>query len=174
MTLESCAAFCASFPYFGVEYGRECFCGSDPVAAGGVLAASVSQCNMPCAGNGTEICGAGNRLSVYYDPAKNGPSTGGGNLGSTKKGCYTETTAGRTLAAKGFGDDNMTLQMCAMSCAGYKYWGVEYGRECFCGNTIQPLAELVSDSECNMLCVGDDSEFCGAGNRVMIYERAMD
>ncbi|KAM7198966.1 WSC domain containing protein [Rhypophila sp. PSN 637] len=174
MTLEECATFCHSFPYFGVEYGRECFCGADPVASGGQLAPSITECNMPCAGNSTEICGAGNRLSVYHDPAKLGPSTGGSNLGSTKKGCYTETGAGRTLAAKGFGDDNLTLEGCAIGCVGYKYWGVEYGRECFCGNTIQPAAELKADSECNMVCAGNAAELCGAGNRIMVYERVSD
>jgi len=24
----------------------------------------------------------------------------------------------------------MTLEMCASNCAGFKYWGVEYGAEC--------------------------------------------
>ncbi len=27
MALESYAAFCSQYQYFGVEYARECFCG---------------------------------------------------------------------------------------------------------------------------------------------------
>ncbi|KAF2136073.1 uncharacterized protein K452DRAFT_207182, partial [Aplosporella prunicola CBS 121167] len=28
LTVESCASFCDASVYFGVEYGRECYCGS--------------------------------------------------------------------------------------------------------------------------------------------------
>lgn len=69
----------------------------------------------------------------------------------------------------------MSLQMCAGLCAGYKYWGVEYGRECFCGNVIEPAAVTAGvrpDGECDMVCAGDSTVLCGAGNRVMIYEKA--
>jgi hypothetical protein len=30
-----------------------------------VLATSDSDCNMPCGGNSAEMCGAGNRMSIY-------------------------------------------------------------------------------------------------------------
>ena len=34
--------------------------------AGGIPAPEgLAGCNMPCAGNGSEFCGAGNRLDVY-------------------------------------------------------------------------------------------------------------
>jgi hypothetical protein len=32
---------------------------------GGALAANRGDCDMPCAGNSQEVCGAGDRLSLY-------------------------------------------------------------------------------------------------------------
>lgn len=46
---------------------RECFCGDRLVESSQVK--DTDECNIPCAGNrGTiqQICGAGNRLNVYY------------------------------------------------------------------------------------------------------------
>ncbi|TVY28792.1 WSC domain-containing protein [Lachnellula hyalina] len=63
MTLESCADFCAGYTYFGTEYARECYCG-DVFEEGSVEAAAVD-CSFACAGDAGELCGAGNRLSVY-------------------------------------------------------------------------------------------------------------
>lgn len=63
MTLEACANFCQGYTYFGTEYASECYCGN--VFGAGSVEANVQDCSMPCAGNSSEYCGAGNRLSVY-------------------------------------------------------------------------------------------------------------
>jgi hypothetical protein len=67
MTLEGCALFCEGYEYFGTEYGRECYCGNG--FAEGSVEAPGSECSMPCAGDGGELCGNGNRLSVYSKTA---------------------------------------------------------------------------------------------------------
>ena len=44
----------------------ECYCGDlDDLTSGGSVSAPESDCNMPCPGNGSYLCGAGNRLSLY-------------------------------------------------------------------------------------------------------------
>jgi hypothetical protein len=65
-TIESCIATCIAAGNYvaGLEYSTQCFCG-DAIYDGGVMASSDSQCNMPCGGNTAEMCGAGNRMSVY-------------------------------------------------------------------------------------------------------------
>jgi hypothetical protein len=63
MTLEVCATFCEGYTYFGTEYGAECYCG-DEFGAGSVVA-PTGDCRMACNGNTQQLCGAGNRLSVY-------------------------------------------------------------------------------------------------------------
>lgn len=45
-------------------------------------------------------------------------------------GCQTEATNARALAGAAFASDTMTLEICATNCAGFKYYGTEYGREC--------------------------------------------
>ncbi len=50
----------------GMEYGRECWCGNEAaVKSLGRTFYPESDCNMPCPGNASTICGAGNRLSYY-------------------------------------------------------------------------------------------------------------
>ncbi|KAL2130999.1 hypothetical protein VTI74DRAFT_5681 [Chaetomium olivicolor] len=67
MTLEKCAAFCDGYAYFGAEYGRECYCGN--AFSQGSIEAAAADCSMACAGNAGELCGNGNRLSVYSKAA---------------------------------------------------------------------------------------------------------
>jgi hypothetical protein len=50
-----------------VEYADECFC-SDSYS-GPVTTASASDCHMPCTGDSTETCGAGNRAQIYTNPS---------------------------------------------------------------------------------------------------------
>lgn len=151
MTLESCAANCTAagnFAYFGVEYARECYCGNSLAASSSE--APDSECNMLCAGDATEYCGAGNRLELYAKPSSGG--TGTTTITSTTAsaaqptatlgrkdtvgdyvfvGCQTEATeGGRALEGKSWADDGMTLEGCAEACSGWEYFGVEYGREC--------------------------------------------
>lgn len=44
-------------------------------------------------------------------------------------GCHTEATSGRALTGKAYYDDLMTTEKCAAACAGYAWFGTEYGRE---------------------------------------------
>lgn len=63
LTLEACADFCGAYQFFGAEYGRECYCGNE--LAESAAEVSAEECSMACAGDGTALCGNGNRLSVY-------------------------------------------------------------------------------------------------------------
>lgn len=78
LTLESCAAFCASagYPYMGTEYAGECYCAQKLASTG--TNATIWDCNMGCSGNVTEACGAANRLSLYQlsNAVSNGTTQG--------------------------------------------------------------------------------------------------
>lgn len=65
----------------------------------------------------------------------------------------------------------MTLAACQAYCSAYTYFGVEYARECYCGNSFGTGSTLVADSDCSMTCAGEAAEFCGAGNRLSVYAR---
>jgi len=66
MTVESCVANCigSNYTVAGLEYGTQCSCGN-AITEGGTLAPADTDCNMACGGNAKEMCGAGNRMSLY-------------------------------------------------------------------------------------------------------------
>jgi len=76
MTIESCRAECSrrGFAFAGLQYSSQCFCGSTHGQYG---QKSDAECNMPCAGNGGQRCGAAWRNSVW----KSGAAAGGGGGG---------------------------------------------------------------------------------------------
>lgn len=178
MTVEACASFCTpTYSLFGLEYGGECWCAN--VFGTGAVAAPDTDCSFDCGGNAAEKCGAGNRLSVYSTtptaPAEPVHVATAG--GYTRFGCYTEGNGTRALAdfqEVDYSTTGMTVEKCATFCGGHSsaLFGVEYGGECYCGSEA-PFAASGSvaapDSDCNMLCNGSPSEFCGAGNRLDIY-----
>ncbi|RDL33881.1 WSC containing protein [Venustampulla echinocandica] len=177
MTVEICAGLCLpTYTLFGLEYGGECWCAN--VFGTGAVAAPETECSMPCGGSATEICGAGNRLSVYSTtPAAPAapvhvPAAGG----YTRTGCYTEGNGTRALSgAEEVNYATMTVEICAAFCAtgSFQVMGVEYGGECYCGSLTQFSASgsvVAPDSECSMLCAGNSTEYCGAGNRLDLYQ----
>lgn len=89
------------------------------------------------------------------------------------QGCYTEATNKRALSAKTYADDKMTLESCASFCKAYAFFGTEYGRECYCGDALNTGSALATNQkDCNFACAGDKSEYCGAGNRLELYQKA--
>jgi hypothetical protein len=225
MTLESCAAFCAAYTYFGVEYGRECYCGNG-FGEGSVKAANQDDCSFLCPGDKFEFCGAGNRLELYVKGAafstssasssastssatsssfsssvsSSSSSSSSSSASSTSSrtstttssstsavptlshrskvgaynlvGCWTEGQGIRALSGATFAYDGMTLESCMANCAGFTYWGTEYGRECYCSNFTDPSSASAPLTDCNMVCGGDATEYCGSGNRLELYSSA--
>lgn len=173
MTLENCAAFCDGYKYFGTEYAGECFCGNTvhPTST----EASLEDCSMTCTGNPYQYCGGPNRLELYETDgvvAPAGPSQPVTVGTWTFYGCVTEATAARALGSDSLAADTLTLEDCAEFCAGYQYFGAEFGRECYCGNSFGTGSTEAPAGDCTMTCAGDSSQFCGAGNRLSVYEAA--
>ncbi|EME89605.1 uncharacterized protein MYCFIDRAFT_128488, partial [Pseudocercospora fijiensis CIRAD86] len=173
-TIEKCTKTCADGgnTIAGLEYGTQCFCGKSL----GYLATQVieSSCSFTCPGNSTETCGGSGRLSLFSNgrpvlqEAPGTPETVGDFYYVS---CYTEPSNGaRALAGKGTSSNSMTLETCANFCSSYQYFGTEYGSECYCGNSFSAGANRTSDSDCNMLCSGATNEFCGAGDRLTVYQ----
>lgn len=62
MTVEKCAAFCAGWTYFGLEYAHECFCGDTYTSR---TPKADEECYMKCTGNPSQLCGAGDRIAIF-------------------------------------------------------------------------------------------------------------
>ncbi|CAO1628788.1 unnamed protein product [Sympodiomycopsis kandeliae] len=172
-TVESCTAACSAAGYSitGLQ-GNTCFCGN---ALSYQSAKVVDKgCSFTCPGNSAELCGGTSRLSIYSSstPASRPKSAVAQTAGTFKyQGCYVDSGP-RTLSGSASAGDNMSADKCAANCAGYQYFGVEYARECYCGNTINNVA-AGSEGECNYICMGDNTQICGGSSRINIYNNTV-
>lgn len=75
----------------------------------------------------------------------------------------SEPSSGRLFHKQVINLADMTQEKCLQACWMYKYAGIEYGRECWCGDqvnwqgdggTATPGAN-VSESQCSFSCPGD-------------------
>jgi hypothetical protein len=142
---------------------------------------------MPYAADGTELCGAGNHLSVYVlngavtssSSTGTGTSTKGTTLttasvsvsssptatgfppGWVYEGCWVDGANGKILTHQQ--PDQQTtnsLQSCVATCAGLGYTiaGTEYCIECYCDNYVYNGGVLATNqADCNFPCPGNPS-----------------
>ncbi|KAF8525138.1 copper radical oxidase [Hysterangium stoloniferum] len=197
MTVQLCldACFTAGYHLGGVEFAVECYC--DVSFKNGGAPVTDGRCNMICAGNSTEFCGGPSGLNMYNftgtitnppNPNPNPPGGGGGtgsapapvtNLPGTFKsaGCFVDNAFGRVLTTQLPDNNALTVESCVNSCAASNFTiaGLEFSVQCFCGNEIVNGGVLaINQNDCNMLCGGNSSEACGAGNRLSVYSSTQD
>lgn len=86
------------------------------------------------------------------------------------QGCYAEPKKGRALQHV-WVDQDMTPELCAAHAVEYAYYGVEYGIECWYGNTLRKGATQRDDNECRKPCPGDPTQTCGDGMRLNLWRR---
>ncbi|TFK24665.1 WSC-domain-containing protein [Coprinopsis marcescibilis] len=176
MTIEKCIEICEAADYnlAGVEYGH-----CDSVVQSPGTQVEDEECTMPCAGDPTQLCGGPSRINVF-DSGNPAPeiiqaveAPGQGTWNYT--GCYTDSAASRTL---GFGitiPGGATIESCSAACTAstagpFAFAGVENRHECWCGNALGEVAEVVEDSACFGVCTAEHQQFCGNANRILVYE----
>lgn len=66
---------------------------------------------------------------------------------------------------------NMTVDSCLSLCEdkGYKFAGVEYGKQCYCGATLSTAVTWAKDL-CTLPCGGDSKDTCGGFWAMEVYE----
>ncbi|KAL2132695.1 hypothetical protein VTI74DRAFT_3475 [Chaetomium olivicolor] len=133
MTVEMCAEYCSAYQFFGLEYGRECYCGNE---------------------------------QIYTNDGYTPPTPPAAPAGAPYLGCFVDA-AERVLPYRIISEDDMTAANCAANCEGYAYFGTQWSRECYYGNTAP--TEAAPKSDCSMACSGDATEMCGAGMRLSVY-----
>ncbi|KAG8892909.1 hypothetical protein FRC01_013887, partial [Tulasnella sp. 417] len=98
--------------------------------------------------------------------------------GWSSLGCYTDQSSPvRTLSGASTTSSTMTYTTCQDYCFGksFKYAGLEYGGQCYCGNTLNDPGKLASNqASCSMACAGDSTKLCGASwlMNVFVYTPA--
>jgi hypothetical protein len=108
------------------------------------IAVVESDCNLPCSGSASEVCGAGLRMSRYSlsglittttatsaSPTPTGPPSYQPTVsGYALVGCQGDPANGKALSGSTIASGSMTNEFCASFCQGYAYFGTEYSREC--------------------------------------------
>eukprot|EP00752_Nemacystus_decipiens_P017488 g15679.t1 len=92
--------------------------------------------------------------------------------GVTYVGCFADDDTGRTrfLEDAFMQDEELTPTSCAAFCAGFKYMGLQYSHDCFCGDTYYTAERDAAPSDmCTMPCLGDESLTCGGPWANSIY-----
>ncbi|KAF2258383.1 hypothetical protein CC78DRAFT_587230 [Lojkania enalia] len=181
LTVELCVSRCSAQGYSvaGMQFARQCFC--DNVLRNAATSAPESECNMACAGDSSEMCGAGNRDSVYANTTlivNPVPSVQKTNLTTnwTYAGCLRDDYfPERALPYQIILANNNTANNCISQCSafGYNAGGMEYSSECWCGDVSDVSAigaTLVSESECDMACTGNATTICGGSGRLSYYK----
>ncbi|KAI0432137.1 WSC domain-containing protein [Xylaria sp. FL1042] len=98
-------------------------------------------------------------------------------------GCWNETSglAGTTglRALDGASEvlpGEMTVEKCLDFCArgnanahAYRLAGLEYSRECWCGDELNSLSVQLADAACDTPCDGANSTACGGALRLTLY-----
>jgi len=184
MTIENCLSFCNSregydnLAYVGVEYASECYC--DWVLQDTAVQVDDSECNMPCSGNSSQPCGAGDRLTLLSlggSPTTATPTLEWGGWPGLQwdyQGCFHDSLTARIFPrqVQVSTPQFYTLELCASTCldTGYPYAGTEYRDECFCASTLPSDAIQGPDSDCGMACIYDYFERCGGPDRLSVYK----
>lgn len=86
-------------------------------------------------------------------------------------GCYQDSTK-RVLSDVYVKDDQMDTGKCSRICYGYRYYGVEAGKECWCGNNMNGNPARYVWTQCNTQCPGNKALYCGAAMKIGIYAKA--
>lgn len=168
LTVGLCQAKCSElgFDLAGLEFGGECYC--DNAIRYDRVPVSSTQCFMACNGDSTQTCGAPDRISIYASSSLSAaPATW------KYTSCFADSVATRSLpivAQVPGGWASVTVESCTAACLdlGYKLAGMEYSRECFCGNSLR-AGSIEASSGCDMPCSGDPSQICGGSDRLSVY-----
>jgi len=88
------------------------------------------------------------------------------------KGCFYDNKNDRMLKElkSHVNEPDLTPETCKDLCSGYKYFGLVYAKECYCGHGFRHKDEK-DELECNRGCTGNSSIACGGVNRLSLYER---
>ncbi|KAJ7124472.1 WSC domain-containing protein [Mycena epipterygia] len=184
MTVERCADGCtaAFFTTAGLERGQECHCGNITTPwPSGWESTSFSECNLPCLGNATELCGGtldGGRFFAY----SNLPEVASAPPEWLEQGCWIDDVAsngGKHLLPHApnvtIPSAEMTVEKCISACnttaggAGYNISaGLVNGDECWCGD-YSTTPGVPAQNACDARCTGNGREVCGGTNLMFIY-----
>ncbi|XP_022089712.1 uncharacterized protein LOC110978761 [Acanthaster planci] len=91
-------------------------------------------------------------------------------------GCFGDSSDRVLPVGPGVDGEKQSVEWCFRYCledgsTQYKYAGLEYASECFCGNDDDnDKYEEKPDSDCDHMCRGNTDQFCGGYWRISVYK----
>lgn len=142
------------------------------VVAGGISRCAISSSSLLVAMFENSFNSSATSLPNTTLSAANGPDkpTIDTVKGWKYRGCYIDSMKDRVLKTRRMRLGAMTVQRCAEVCKGYRYFGVEYSDECYCGDTLVSGAKQVPDVMCDRVCMADYRHYCGGSLKLGLYE----
>ena len=153
--ITNCRSYCREYYYFGLQYGKECYCGNEFGSHG---RAPEDECNMTCL-NTNQICGGILRNSVYRV----------NNYHATFIGCFETPSDIQQLQLPSVVSG---IDACGQECPNSQFIGLHSSNLCSCITDIPEWPRL-SNSICNVRCQGMTSEICGgkSASTIAVYKK---
>ena len=188
-SLKSCQNLCSGYSYFSLQHGNQCFCGNAYATAVQYSQLADSVCRyytIPNGGNTMLPAGQEYYINAIY---RNINYVGPANVPVTvvvpdvPVEARSQVSSSQYLGC--FVDDNMRdvrnyngrvdtdVAQCQDKCDGFIFFAVQFGGECFCGNSYASSSyyRQVSDSECSDMN-GGRSQYWGGNFRNAVYRHA--
>ena len=141
---------------------------------------SEKGCDVPCSGDKSEVCGGKEGISVWNLTASVLPATTVKQVGYyLSEGCYPSNYTSKKESTPLLTSDHtltnktaMTVESCINYCsdANFPVAGVSEGYTCTCASSLPSTVKSLDAKECNLPCVGNSREFCGAYQKVNVYK----
>lgn len=89
--------------------------------------------------------------------------------------CFQDNNGGRALHHLASRSDTNTVFSCLDTClaGGYVVGGVEFGTECWCGNSVGYSNRARPAADCSFACSGNSSQACGGPDALNMYHRGL-
>ncbi|CAL1698952.1 unnamed protein product [Somion occarium] len=123
----------------------------------------------------SDVCGAPPPAEspVVSSAAAAPPVATGIPAGWASAGCVSDN-GHRTLNARAMTSDSLTVAQCLNYCTkeGFSIAGIEYGRECYCGNSFKnDGGKPLDNSVCRMSCTGQKDAQCGGDWALSVFKK---
>lgn len=119
-------------------------------------------------------------LTISKEPTQPPPST---DVTYTELGCFDATNDAGVRLLRGPAEqrvDDLTQASCQEFCntakgapeGGFKYYGIEFGRDCRCSNELSWSGDDLQDdpSLCNSALTGDPNTYAGGEGRITVWQ----
>lgn len=185
MSVEKCSGLCrdstqfegAATTYFGIAFGRDCWCGNDVPTA----SVPAETCDFTNSGANDQV-GGGRFLFSIFTRGDLGPGSTDDFDGAAYQGCWATTNADGTpvfnseLAPFTPTEAPFISQAsCKAYCVDYKFFAITGGNTCQCDNSyeygsVDNNEIVLTPADCSTRARGARTEAGGADNAYTVYQ----